>query len=370
MELHRLTFWWRRLDPWLTGAVGLLIVAGIGAIFSAGFRGADAPPATLWRWQIVWAAIGIVAFLAAAATDYRRVGRHAAALYLLGLALLVWVLAFGREINGARRWLILFGVFVQPSEIAKLATILVLARLLSRPGLDPRSWGALFRTAVPAGLVFLLIAFEPDLGTALTLAPVTWVMALVAGAPPRRMLGLVAALLLLLPASWFVMHDYQRDRLRVFLDPSRDPHGAGWSPKQSAIAVGSGGLRGKGVLAARQSELGYIPRAVAPTDFIFPVIAEQTGFAGALTLLGLFALVVGRGIRTAIRANDKFGQLVAAGLATLLYFHVFVNLAMTIGLLPTKGLPLPLISYGGSFMITTLLGLGLLQSVYVRRHTT
>ena len=214
---------------------------------------------------------------------------------------------------------------------------------------------------------FLLIAVEPDLGTAMVLVPVAWVMLLIAGTPPRLRLALAAAAILVAPAGWFLLDGYQQERVRVFLNPGLDPLGAGWNKIQSAIAVGSGGLHGKGWLEGTQNVLGYLPRPVAPTDFIYSVIAEETGFVGSVVLLGLYAVVLGGAIRAATGAPDKYGQLLAAGLATMLFFHVFVNMAMTIGLLPITGKPLPLVSYGGSFMTATMLSLGLVQSVYARR---
>jgi rod shape determining protein RodA len=167
--------------------------------------------------------------------------------------------------------------------------------------------------------------------------------------------------------AWLLLHDYQKDRILVFLDPSRDPLDAGWNTVQSAIAVGSGGLTGKGYLRGTQNILGFLPRTVAPTDFIFSVIAEETGFLGSLTLLLLFAVLAFGGMRAALRARDKFGRLLAVGVTVLVMFHVFVNMAMTIGLMPITGIPLPLVSYGGSFMVCTLAMLGIVQSVYVRR---
>ena len=179
------------------------------------------------------------------------------------------------------------------------------------------------------------------------------------------LLGLLG-LLAMIP-GWYVLGDYQRERVLVFLDSSRDPLGAGWNKIQSEIAVGSGGLAGKGYLMGTQNILGFLPRTVAPTDFIFSVIAEEMGFVGSATLLSLFAVLLLGGVRAAHRARDKMGRLLAAGVVTLLFAHVFVNMAMTVGLMPITGIPLPLISYGGSFMVCMMAALGLVQGVYVRR---
>ncbi len=358
----------RRLDWPAMMAILLLLAAGVAFIYSAGWRGEDAPSTGFHRRQIGWCAVGLAVFFTAALTDYRRVGAQAYGLYAVGLATLVAVLFLGVKVYGARRWLDFFGQRVQPSEFAKLATILALARYLAAPATDPRSRETLIVAALLAGAPFLLIAAEPDLGSAATLLPVTALMLLAAGVPARTLGAIALGGLALLPLGWLALGDYQRSRILVFLDPGRDPLGAGWNSIQSGIAVGSGGLWGKGWLRGTQNVLGFLPRTVAPTDFIFSVIAEEKGFAGSLALLALYAIVLAGGVRAALRARDPFGRLLAAGLTALLFVHVFVNIAMTIGLAPVTGLPLPLVSYGGSFMAAALLALGWIQSVFVRRR--
>jgi rod shape determining protein RodA len=202
------------------------------------------------------------------------------------------------------------------------------------------------------------------------LVPTAFLMMFAAGVPIRYLAVLVFLGILLMPLGWFVIDDYQKDRILVFLDPGRDPLGAGWNKIQSEIAVGSGGFAGKGYLKGTQNVLGFLPRTVAPTDFIYSVIAEEMGFVGSLGLLVLYSLLLWAGTRAALESRDKMGRMLAVGVTSLLFCHVFVNLAMTIGLLPITGLPLPLISYGGSFMISTMIGLGIVQSVYVRRYQT
>lgn len=358
----------RRLDGAVLAAVLLLLAAGVLFIYSAGGRGDGAASAGFHRRQIGWCAVGLAVFFAAAFSDYRRAGARAYGLYAAGLAALVAVLFLGVKVYGARRWLDFFGQRVQPSEFAKLATILALARYLAAPASDPRSRETLAVAALLAGLPFLLIAAEPDLGSAATLLPVTAIMLYVAGVPARTLGAIALVGLALLPAGWLALGGYQRSRILVFLDPGRDPLGAGWNSIQSGIAVGSGGLWGKGWRQGTQNVLGFLPRTVAPTDFIFSVIAEEKGFAGSLALLGLYAVVLAGGCRAALRARDPFGRLLAAGLTALLFAHVFVNIAMTIGLAPVTGLPLPLVSYGGSFMAAAMLALGWIQSVFVRRR--
>ncbi len=367
--------WWSRNRPWferldwsLVLVIGLLMTVGIAFIRSASYSHALPATAGLYEKQVVWVVIGLLVFAAVMLIDYHAWGRYAGALYGLGLVLLVLVLVVGRKAYGASRWLSLFGLQIQPSEFAKLATILMVARFLARPGRDLAAGGTLVAVLALLGVPFLLILKEPDLGTALVFAPVGVVMLFVAGLPWRRLalLGLLA--LLLLPVGWFFLSPYQHERILVFLQPDRDPFGAGWNKMQSIIAVGSGGFWGKGYMQGTQNILGYLPRTVAPTDFIYAVLAEEMGFAGAGAVVLLFMFLLVACARAAFHGLDKFGRLLASGIMALFFYHVFVNLAMTIGLMPVTGLPLPLLSYGGSFMLSTMMALGLVQSVYVRRY--
>ena len=358
----------RRMDWSFLFATVMLLLIGIAFIYSASARNTEEALSEMSSRQIVWALVGAACFVGVVVADYRRLDDSAWWVYAIGLLLLVLVFAIGKERYGAVRWISFLGVQVQPSEVAKLGTLLLLAGYLSHPSRDVGAFstfaGALGIMALPA----LLIARQPDLGTAMTFAPLTLALLWAAGTPVRYLVGLLVAGLLALPVIWFLLlHDYQRERILVFLDPSRDPLDAGWNTVQSAIAVGSGGLAGKGYLRGTQNILGFLPRTVAPTDFIFSVIAEETGFLGSLTLLLLFAVLAFGGMRAALRARDKFGRLLAVGVTVLVLFHVFVNMAMTVGLMPITGIPLPLVSYGGSFMVCTLAMLGIVQSVYVRR---
>jgi len=353
-------------------AAGLL-AAGLSFIYSASWRGEDTGIVGSWfSKQIWWAALGATVALALAATDYRFWLRQSWWFYAGTLVLLALVLVAGKKVYGAYRWLVIFGIPVQPSEFAKVALVLVLARVLSSPLVRQRSFGAVLLALGLMALPFGLILEEPDLGTAMILVPTTVFMLFAAGGGLRYLfglavLGLGAVAAALSPLARFVLDDYQRERIATFLDPSRDPLGSGWNALQSAIAVGSGGLSGKGFLNGSQNVLGFLPRTVSPTDFIFPVIAEETGFIGASLLLLGFAALLTCYIRTAWTAKDPAGSLLATGIASLLFCHVFVNIGMTIGLLPITGLPLPLVSSGGSFMVSTLAGFGLVQSVHVRR---
>lgn len=381
-----------RKSNWLlTGAVCALLIMGVLFVFSACYISDADEMKPLYLRQLLWIAIGSVGYVAFALTDYRQLKKYEWGLYGGSIGLLVIVLLFGRTIYGARRWLMIFGANgfgIQPSEFAKLAMIVLLAGRLSEPARQlNRPWEVLqvlLLMAIPAGLIIL----QPDLGTAMVLVPTTLALMFVAGVPFLYVGGLtgfggvLAGLIMagmFLPAllgmsasmqeriaSLTGLSDYQRVRIEVFFNPEKDPLGAGWNKRQSEIAVGSGGLRGKGYLRGTQNILGFLPRSVAPTDFIFSVVAEEKGFMGAFVMLGLFVTVIVSGMLTALRTLDPLGRLLCTGITALFFFHVFINVAMTVGLMPITGLPLPLLSYGGSFMIVMMVALGIIQSVYIR----
>ncbi|MFH0879271.1 MAG: rod shape-determining protein RodA [Lentisphaerota bacterium] len=357
----------KRLDGLMIVAMVLLLVMGITFIYSASFRSANLPVGSFFHKQILWAVVGFCFFLGVALVDYHQLRDSAWWLYGVALVLLILVFLVGKKVYGAYRWLNLFGIQIQPSEFAKLATMLTLARFLSRPGREVEHPRCMAQVLLIVAIPFVLILEEPDLGTASILLPVSFFMMFAAGVPLRYMGLLVLAGLMLAPFSWFFLDEYQQERILVFLDASRDPLGAGWNKIQSAIAVGSGGFSGKGFLRGTQNALGFLPRTVAPTDFIYSVIAEEMGFVGTVLLLSLFSVLLFTGTRAAVQSRDKMGRLLAVGVTSLLFCHASVNIAMTIGLLPITGLPLPLVSYGGSFMVSTMVGLGIVQSVYIRR---
>ncbi len=357
----------RRMDWFMMASVFILICVGISFIYSAAFRGDSSTVYPFYKKQIGWALVGLAVYLGVMTFDYGLLRRYVWGLYGMGLVLLLLVFVVGTRVHGAYRWLNV-GVNIQPSELAKLSTIVALAAYLGRPDLDVYSPRSTITALVIVGVPFLLIAMEPDLGTAMVLVPVTLVMLFMAGVPWRILALILLAGAMLMPLAWLGLDEYQRNRIMVFWDPASDPLGVGWNKIQSEIAVGSGGLFGKGFLNGTQNILGFLPRTVAPTDFIFSVIAEECGFAGSVGLLALYGWLVGRGSSIALVARDRFGQLLVTGIATMLFAHIFVNVAMTIGMMPITGLPLPLVSYGGSFMVSTMLALGLLQSVYVRRY--
>lgn len=336
---------------------------GLAMIYSAT---GEAGPGTEVNRQALMIAVGLVGMAFFTMVDYRAWGRMAPFLYALLVGLLTAVLAFGSAAKGAQRWIELgpLGSF-QPSEPAKLLLILTLARVLAGPEDDDHEEpaGVRFAKAMTLiGLPMVLVMLQPDLGTALATAGVGMAMMYGAGIPRRYLLGVVAAALAVFP---FVLHDYQRQRLLVFLNPEADPTGAGWNILQSRIAIGSGGFWGQGLFQGTQNQLDFVPEH--HTDFIFTVVGEELGFVGCVSVLLLFSYVVGHALRTSEITRDRYGVLLALGIATLFSVHVLVNIGMTLGLMPVVGIPLPFLSYGGSAVVTNLAALGLLNSLWLRR---
>lgn len=379
----------RRMNWVLNAAVLGLLVIGILFVYSACYVDEDAVR-NLYLKQLWWAAGGWICCLVLTVVDYRWVVKWAPILYAVSVVLLLLVMVAGLKVYGARRWLAIGGFQLQPSEIAKLAVVLMVARLFSTTAEGESPWRPFLASAGIALIPMVLIMRQPDLGTAMVFVPAVFILWFVAGAPWRALAGVVLAGLLavgllvgalFLPGKlgmsqehqdWFHertgLSEYQRERILVFFNSDRDPLGAGWNKMQSEIAVGSGGLWGKGFLKGTQNILGYLPRSVAPTDFIYSVIAEESGFMGSMLVLGLFTLLLFSGLQTAVHCEDKAGRLICVGVMALLFSHVFVNMAMTVGLMPVTGVPLPLLSYGGSFMMLVMSGIGLVQSVQVRMY--
>ena len=320
-----------------------------------------------WR-QLTWIGIGVGLMLILARVDYHTILDQAPVLYLIGLALLVAVLIPGVGVVkfGARRWLGTGGYLLQVSEFMKLVIIVVLARFFSEVRSDrltlPDLIKAGFLTAVPMGLILM----QPDLGTGMVLLPVLGVGAFLAGLQWKHAVALLLMGALLLPVGWFfVLKDYQKERIHTFLRPEESPRGPGYQVLQSKIAVGSGGFSGKGIGQGSQNQLGFVP--VRWSDFILAALGEELGFLGVFATLVLYALLLWRLITTAERAKDRAGMFVVMGVAAVLGFHVLVNVAMVIGYMPVTGIPLPLMSYGGSATLLTFMALGLVMNVHMRR---
>ncbi|MBK1705965.1 rod shape-determining protein RodA [Halochromatium glycolicum] len=311
-------------------------------------------------------AVAAVLMLAIAQLPPAALRQWSVPLFLLGLGLLVMVLTIGEQSKGAQRWLDLGFVRFQPSEILKLALPMMLAWYLSLRALPPRLLDVLIASLLIA-LPVLLIAKQPDLGTALLVGSAGVATLFLAGLRWRLIIGLVVLGASLAPLLWSLMRDYQRQRVLTFLDPSSDPLGAGYHIIQSQIAIGSGGLYGKGWLAGTQSHLEFLPER--STDFIFAVLGEELGLSGVAVLMLLYLAVILRGLAIAAGASDTYSRLLAGSVTAVFFVYLFVNMGMVTGLLPVVGVPLPLISYGGTSLVTLMMGFGILMSVQTHRKT-
>lgn len=306
--------------------------------------------------------LGFFTLIIVFSIDYHRWARWAFLLYLGSLVLLLLLFFFGHSALGARRWLHIGPFNFQPSEVVKITTILLLARFLSRKE-EKIFWPDLLISLIVLAFPFLLISLQPDLGTALLLLPLGLLIVYLAGARIRHLLLLIAFLLCASPLAWLLLHDYQKRRILTFLNPARDPLGAGYNVIQSKIAIGSGRLFGKGFLHTTQSS--FLPGH--HTDFIFSSLAEGWGLLGSLFLLGIYLFLIIRAMEISLHAKDRLGSLLAAGIATLLASQIIINIGMATGLLPATGIPLPFLSYGGSHLMTCLISIGFLLNIRMRR---
>jgi rod shape determining protein RodA len=356
---------WRHI-PWsILGVVSIIAALRVWNLASA----SRSAPSPLWQSQIYWFIIGLCACAAMMVFDYRYLLRLAYPIYGFVLLLLVAVLLRGRAAMGAQRWLDFGPVHLQPSELMKIAIILVMARFFHEDQ-RTREGYSLFQLWLPALLLLLPVALvmkQPDLGTSMMIAAIAGSIVLVAKVRWKSLLvlgvsGLAAALL-----AWlYLLKDYQRKRILTFLDPEGDLLGAGYHASQSLIAVGSGREMGKGWGNGTQTQLSFLPEQ--HTDFVFSVWGEEHGFVGALILVGLYLVLLLLMLSVAATAREKFGSFLAVGVAAMIFWHVFINIGMVTGLLPVVGVTLPLMSYGGSSVLTNMIGLGLLLNVAMRRH--
>ena len=354
----------RALNKPLLFVMLALSAFGIYAIYSATWM-RDTP---FWASQIRWMLICLPVFFLVAFNDYQWVRIGAIPLYVLSVILLVLVFFIGVKVFGARSWLNLgFGNF-QPSQLAIFAGVLLFSLFLtSSNAMNPalRILVCLAITAIPC----VLILIQPYLGGTLVWLPVLFAMLYVSGIQKRYLLVMVLMGLIAIPVMYyFGLKQYQKDRLTVFLDPSLDPQGAGWTINQSLNAIGSAGFWGKGFKAPNTlNELGYLPSTIVHTDFIYSVFGEQHGFIGAILLISTFAILLLTGLYIATQAQDQLGRILAVGIVMLLFTHIFMNVGMTVAVTPITGLPLPLVSYGGSFLLITMACFGLLQSIWIHR---
>ena len=395
----------RDLDIGLFTAICLSIGVGITIIYSASYNWDLGLAGNIYEKQIIWALLGFIAMGITMCIPLKLFYAFAHVLYGLTVALLILVLELGD-----RRWFDVGPIHIQPSELAKITTVLVLARFLAYRNHDLTRVRAFVPPLLLVLVPILLVFKQPDLGTALVFSILILPMFFWAGAKPQHLFFLIspaltlicafhpwmlvsvmlllivilfierprlfaASILLLVnlavaiaaPYAWeHKLHDYQKRRILTFLDPDMDKLGAGYQVIQSKIAIGSGGLTGKGFLEGTQTKLAFLPEQ--HTDFIFSVICEEFGFIGAFFVLALFLFILWRALSIAVQAKSRFSSLTAIGLAAILLFHIFVNIGMTIGIMPVTGLPLPFLSYGGSTLITNMILIGLLLNIYANRY--
>mgnify|MGYP001056356751 CR=1 FL=1 len=350
------------VDWGLISTLVAIMVIGLLSIYSA----VRMTQISIFFKQLLWIFAGTLMMIIVFVVDYRVHMRAVWPFYGFMVVLLLLVLVIGRDISGAKRWISLGFISLQPSELAKIITIIWLAYWGEKK--EQSEGYGLRELMIPAFFVLIpvgLILVEPDLGTAGIVSMISVIMLLLLGVNRNTFLGLSALFVSALPFAWISLKDYQRGRILTFLDPSRDPLGSGYHATQSKIAVGSGGLWGKGFLQGTQTQLSFLPEH--HTDFIFSVVAEEWGFAGTALLILLYIILVTKIIQIGFRAKDRFGALLCFGISGYFILHIFINISMAIGIFPVVGVPLPFVSYGGSFMFINLICIGLVLNVNWRR---
>lgn len=361
---------WDRFDYMLTFAALALVVYGLVLIHTASRGAYDGTPMSFSNpvvRQGLFALIGLGGMLVVSQIDYHRLVHFAWVFYALGILSLILILAVGSDEFGSRRWFTVGPIQIQPSEFAKLATILAMARFMSERGGHARELKTLLITLAMVAPVAALVFIEPDLGTSIVFLAIWLGVVVVSGVQRSHLLVIAAIGLAILPFAWtFAIEDYQVSRVAVLVDPTEDPLGEGYNVLQSQIAVGSGQLTGKGLGNGEQTQLRFL--AVPTRDFIFSVLGEELGFVGAMGLFALFAVVLMRGIRAAQFAGDSSGQIIAVGIVVFIMAQTFINIAVNLSLFPVTGLPLPFVSQGGSSLVTLFASLGLLQSIVIRHR--
>jgi rod shape determining protein RodA len=352
----------RDYDWWLLAIVTAICALGVLEIYSATHGSALVGMHTK---QIRWLVIGFALMFVLSRIDYHLIMDQAPVLYIVGIAALAAVLLVGHTRFGAKRWIPVLGEFLQVSELVKLIIIIVLARFFAEVRTDELSLQDLIKAGLLVGIPLVLILKQPDLGTALVLMPMLVVGAFLAGLQWKHAAVIILIGVMMLPVGWHFLKPYQKERVTSFLHPEEDAKGSGYQVLQSKIAVGSGGFWGKGFGNGSQNQLGYIP--VRYSDFIMSAWAEEQGFKGVLLALGLYMALLLRLVQNAQRAKDRAGMFLVMGVTAALGFHVLVNVAMVIGAMPVTGIPLPLMSYGGSATLFVFLAIGLVMNVRLRR---
>jgi rod shape determining protein RodA len=359
---------WKYIDWGLVGLTLILGILGLIILYSAVTAGASAPQKSLCEKQMIWFCVGLTAMSVFSLFNYKMLDQWGPGIYLIAIALLVCVLLFGKHVSGSRRWLTMGPLTIQPSEIVKIAVIIILARYYAKRA-NTKGF-TIKELIIPTILVmipFTLIVKQPDLGTAGLVLLTAASMTVFVKIERRSFMYIIGGCLVTIPLIWsFLLKGYQKQRVLTFLNPDRDPLGAGYHIIQSKIAIGSGMLLGKGFLKGTQNALSFLPEQ--HTDFILSVLAEEWGFVGVGLILLVYLLMIAWGLNIAHRCRDPFGTILSVGITAMIFWQVFINVGMVMGLFPVVGVPLPLISYGGSSVVTCLAGIGILMGVSVRRH--
>lgn len=353
-------------DWGLLGMTVLLGFLGLVTLYSAVTSASPTPQKIYYFKQLVWYCAGLIVMVISFLINYKLLDRWANAIYAICILLLICVLLFGKYVGGARRWLILGPLSIQPSEFVKIAVIICLARYYSKianiRGLNLRE---LLTPLILAAIPIFLIVRQPDLGTAMLVVLIAGSMTVFVKIERRSFLYIIASCTITIPMVWFFLKGYQKKRILTFLNPDRDPLGAGYHIIQSKIAIGSGMISGKGFLKGTQNALSFLPEQ--HTDFIFSVLAEEMGFVGSVIPLLIFMMLIIWGLNVAYRCRDPFGTILAVGISSMIFWQVFINVGMAMGLMPIVGVPLPFISYGGSSIVAMMICIGLLMNVSMRR---
>jgi rod shape determining protein RodA len=351
----------KNYDWFLFGATFFLCSMGLAVLFSTTFDPGFKSEAVK---QLMFMGIGFSLLIVISQIDYRIFKNYTGILYLFLNALLILVRFVGKTTLGAQRWINLGFFQLQPSLLAQLLMAIILAKYFSDNYEDLQHFKAVLRSGVYVAIPVILVALQPDLGTAFVFVFMWGVMLLVSNAKRIYLAIMAGAGIASLPLIWTLLHDYQKHRVLTFINPTADPMGTGWNVNQAMIAIGSGQLMGRGLGHGSQSQLNFIP--IKSTDFVFASLAEEMGFLGVSVLLGLFGILFYRGVRIAVLARDFFGTYLAVGIISMLFVHVFINIGMNMGIMPVTGIPLPLISYGGTPVLVDLMAIGVLESIYSR----
>jgi len=356
----------QNFDWGLLGITLVLCATGLLILYSAVSTDDPQNLISIFYKQIAWQGIGLFLMMLMFIFSYKSLDKWASTIYFLSVLLLVCVLMFGRQAGGSTRWLAIGPFTFQPSELVKVPVIIMLARNFAK---SVKQNGIGFRDLLaPMGLTavpFFLVLIQPDLGTAGTIVLIAASMALFAKIDRRTLICFILIAIVAIPVGWELLHPYQRERVLTLLSPEKDPLGTGYHIRQSKIAVGSGLILGKGYMQGTQKKLSFLPEQ--HTDFIFSVLSEEWGFAGSVFLIFLFVVLMAFGLNIAHGCRDSFGTILCVGITAMIFWQVFINMGMVTGIMPVVGMPLPLISYGGSSVITLLISIGILMNVSMRR---